>query len=48
MSEDPNMTDGMMENMMTAAITEFQMFFGFNPTGKYRFVLDLRFSQRQM
>jgi hypothetical protein len=38
MREDPNMTDGMMENMMTAAITEFQMFFGFSPTGKCRSV----------
>jgi hypothetical protein len=40
---DSSMTDDMMENMMRTSITEFQMFFGLEPTGKYRFMLDLRF-----
>jgi hypothetical protein len=48
MTGDSSMTDDMMENMMRTSITDFQMFFGLEPTGKYRFMLDLRFSQRRV
>jgi hypothetical protein len=48
MRNDSSMTDDMVENMMRTSVAEFQIYFGLEPTGKYRFVLDLRFSQKRV
>jgi hypothetical protein len=42
MRDDSSMTNDMMENMMRTSIAEFQIFFGLEPTGKYRFEVPQR------